>query len=40
VNAYVVKPVGFEEFSDAVRKLSVFWAVVNEPPPGSAARKN
>ncbi len=35
VNAYVVKPVGFRDFIDAVRELGVFWAVVNEPPPGS-----
>ena len=33
VNAYVVKPVDFTEFMDAVRKLGVFWALVNEPPP-------
>ena len=32
-NAYVVKPVGFEQFADAVRQLGVFWAVINEPPP-------
>ena len=36
VNAYVVKPVGFHEFIDAVRDLGVFWAVLNEPPPGSS----
>lgn len=35
VNAYVVKPVGFKEFIDAVQDLGIFWAVVNEPPPGS-----
>ena len=35
VNAYVVKPVDFHEFVNAVRDLGVFWAVVNEPPPGS-----
>ena len=35
VNAYVVKPVDFKEFIDAVRELGVFWAVLNEPPPGS-----
>ena len=35
VNAYVVKPVDFREFIDAVRELGVFWAVLNEPPPGS-----
>jgi CheY-like chemotaxis protein len=33
VNAYVVKPVGFQAFVQAVRELGVFWAVVNEPPP-------
>src|SRR5271156_6520847 len=33
VNAYVVKPVDFSEFMEAVKKLGVFWAVVNEPPP-------
>lgn len=35
VNAYVVKPVDFHEFIDAVKQLGVFWAVINEPPPGS-----
>jgi CheY-like chemotaxis protein len=34
VNAYVVKPVDFREFVDAVKALGGFWAVVNEPPPG------
>jgi CheY-like chemotaxis protein len=33
VNAYVVKPVGFEQFTDAIRQLGMFWAVLNEPPP-------
>lgn len=33
VNAYVVKPVGFEQFVDAIRQLGIFWAVLNEPPP-------
>jgi len=32
-NAYVVKPVGFQEFTDAIRQLGMFWAVLNEPPP-------
>jgi CheY-like chemotaxis protein len=36
VNAYVVKPVDFKEFVRAIADLGVFWAVVNEPPPGSA----
>lgn len=35
VNAYVVKPVDFSEFIEAVRDLGIFWAVLNEPPPGS-----
>ena len=35
VNAYVVKPVDFHEFVNAVRELGVFWAIINEPPPGS-----
>jgi CheY-like chemotaxis protein len=38
VNAYVVKPVDFLEFVDAVKLLGGFWAVVNEPPPGGAPR--
>ena len=35
VNAYVVKPVDFHEFVDAIRELGVFWAIINQPPPGS-----
>ena len=35
VNAYVVKPVDFHEFVNAVKELGVFWAVINQPPPGS-----
>jgi CheY-like chemotaxis protein len=35
VNAYVVKPVEFSEFVEAIADLGVFWAVLNEPPPGS-----
>ena len=34
VNAYVVKPVDFKEFIEAVKQLGVFWAVINEVPPG------
>jgi CheY-like chemotaxis protein len=33
VNAYVVKPVDFADFMNAVKQLGVFWAAVNEPPP-------
>ena len=36
-NAYVVKPVHFEEFLAAVRDLGVFWAVHNEGPPNSGS---
>ena len=39
VNAYVVKPVAFKEVLDAIQDLGVFWAVLNEPPPGSAKPK-
>jgi len=35
VNAYVVKPVDFIEFIDAVKPLGVFWALLNELPPKS-----
>ena len=33
-NAYVVKPVKFAEFVDAVKQLGAFWAILNELPPG------
>jgi CheY-like chemotaxis protein len=35
VNAYVVKPVEFTDFVAAIADLGIFWAVLNEPPPGS-----
>jgi DNA-binding response OmpR family regulator len=38
VNAYVVKPVDFHEFVNAIKELGVFWAVVNQPPPGSVKK--
>jgi len=38
VNAYVVKPVEFNRFVQAVRELGVFWAVINEAPPGSVRK--
>lgn len=34
-NAYVVKPIDFPQFSAAIRQMGLFWAVLNEPPPGS-----
>lgn len=39
VNAYVVKPVNFQNFVDSVKQLGFFWAVINEPPPGSGAHR-
>jgi CheY-like chemotaxis protein len=39
VNAYVVKPVDFHEFVNAIKELGVFWAIINEPPPGSIKKQ-
>lgn len=39
VNGYVVKPVDFHAFVNAIKELGVFWAVVNEPPPGSVRKR-
>ena len=33
INAYVVKPVKFSDFIEAVKRIGVFWALINEPPP-------
>jgi CheY-like chemotaxis protein len=38
VNAYVVKPVDFHEFVNAIKELGAFWAIINEPPPGSVKK--
>jgi len=38
VNAYVVKPVNFTEFINAVKEIGAFWAIINEPPPAPTAR--
>jgi DNA-binding response OmpR family regulator len=38
VNAYVVKPVDFHEFVNAIRELGIFWAIINAPPPGSVRK--
>jgi CheY-like chemotaxis protein len=37
VNAYVVKPVAFQDFMRAVGQLGLFWALLNESPPAEAA---
>ena len=39
ISAYVVKPVDFHEFVNAIKELGVFWAVINEPPPGSVRKR-
>jgi CheY-like chemotaxis protein len=39
VNAYVVKPVDFGDFMQAVKQLGIFWAAINEPPPSSLREK-
>lgn len=38
VNSYLVKPVKFQQFVESVKQLSVYWALMNEPPPGTASR--
>jgi CheY-like chemotaxis protein len=38
VNAYVVKPVDFTDFVAAMSNLGCFWAIINQPPPGSVGR--
>jgi len=37
-NAYVVKPVDFHEFVNAIKELGAFWGVINVPPPGSVRK--
>jgi CheY-like chemotaxis protein len=39
INAYVLKPVDFHEFVNAIKELGVFWAIINEPPPGSVRKR-
>jgi DNA-binding response OmpR family regulator len=39
-NAYVVKPVDFHQFVDAIKHIGAFWALINEPPPGSMQKRS
>ena len=32
VNSYIVKPVDFEQFTESVRQLGLYWALLNQPP--------
>ncbi len=38
VNAYVVKPVDFQKFVESIKQIGFFWAIINEPPPGTLKR--
>lgn len=40
VNAYVVKPVNFVEFVDAIRKVGFFWGIINVAPPLAARTRS
>jgi CheY-like chemotaxis protein len=39
-NAYVVKPVDFQQFVNAVKQVGIFWAVLNQPPPPADTRQS
>lgn len=39
VNGYVVKPVAMAEFIQAIQRVGLFWALLNEPPPERQARR-
>jgi DNA-binding response OmpR family regulator len=40
VHAYVVKPVGFQQFVASIKQVGAFWAITNEPPPSGLKRKS
>ena len=37
-NSYIRKPVDFEQFSEAIRQVGLYWLVLNEPPPTDGGR--
>ncbi len=39
VNAYIQKPVDFDQFRAIVKQLGMFWLVVNQPPPPAAFQR-
>jgi DNA-binding response OmpR family regulator len=39
-NAYVVKPVDFHQFVDAIKNIGAFWGIINEPPPRSMQKRS
>jgi CheY-like chemotaxis protein len=39
-NAYVVKPIDFQEFVEVIKQVGLFWAVVNQPPPAFLATQS
>jgi two-component system response regulator len=38
-NSYVVKPVSFDQFAEAVQQLGLYWLLLNQPPTEGAATK-
>jgi len=40
VNAYIQKPVDFDQFRNIVDQIGLFWLVVNEPPPAPSRRSS
>lgn len=38
VNAYVVKPVHFDEYLESLKRTGAFWGGINQPPPADAGR--
>jgi CheY-like chemotaxis protein len=38
-NAYVVKPMSFKKFIEAVKEVGLFWAVINQPPSTTEGKR-